>query len=113
MIRITWWEKQVDLLGPGKKKKRKEKNIRKKDAAKGRKVSFNKILSVIRSFQVREFILHVDTGNMQANGMLFPLFYGIGRLLKREVAVNFNDRTDIRIRIRNNAYRMLRAYLKS
>jgi len=113
VIRITWWEKRIDLFAPRKKEKGKEQKRKKVKKVKRRNVSFGKILSIIRSFQVKEFVLSIDTGNMQTNGMLYPVFYGLGRSLKRDITVNFNDRTDVRITIRNNAYRMLCAYIKS
>ncbi len=85
-------------------KKQSEKN----KAKRKRKVSFKKMLQLLKSFEVKQFDLDIDTGDYVANAKIYPVFV----LLNQFVAsfhINFEDRNRLVLDIRNRPYRMLKS----
>lgn len=62
-----------------KKPKSKPKNRIKEntDNAKKNALPFKKILRVIRSFEVKQFLIDIDTGDCITNSKLYPVFQGL------------------------------------
>jgi hypothetical protein len=110
ILHIAGWEKRFDLL---KQASLQSKKLNKKVIKKRRALSFNKIISVIRSFKIEKFVFSVDTGNMPVNGILFPLFFWLGESSKKQISINFYDENVLKLRVENNLARMIRAYIRS
>lgn len=83
----------------------------KKKAKPKRRIKFGKIVRVIRSFQVRRFVLDMDTGDYTANAKMYPVFM----LLNQYVAsfhINFENRNRLLVDVRNRPYRILKSFVK-
>ena len=106
-VKVTWWKKQIDLLSSRKEITRQNHEKRKKK--KRKTFSFRKIKAVFRSFHVKKFMLTLDTGHMQTNGILYPVFAGIRRVTGREVFINFQGINEVEFLAVNNILRMLHA----
>jgi hypothetical protein len=109
-LKIMWWHKIIDLFAPGERKMKPEK---KKTEKAERKISLRKVRAVIKSFKVNKFYLTIDTGSMETNGILYPLFLWMGMRMKKNVTINFVNENELVLEIENNAVRMLRAYIIS
>ncbi|MFI5263114.1 MAG: hypothetical protein ACHQM6_01205 [Candidatus Kapaibacterium sp.] len=105
-LNILGWEKNV-FPGKGTKPKKKGGVTLKRSTLKKMP---RKILSVLRSFQVQNLYLNIDTDDYATNALLYP----IGVLLSRpnrQMSINFLGEVELRLQIQNNLQRMLRAYL--
>jgi len=109
-LKIIWWHKIIDLFAPREKQMKTEK---KKIEKVKRKIPMRKILSVIKSFKVNKFYITLDTGSMETNGILYPLFLWMGMRMKRNVTINFVNENELIVETENNVARMLRAYIIS
>jgi hypothetical protein len=108
-LKVLWWKKKIKAFAPVKRRTKSQTETGKKEM----KMPFQKIWRMIKSFKVREFYLSIDTGNMQANGILYPLFYWLGNELKADFKINFMNENVFIIETENNVARILRAYIKS
>jgi hypothetical protein len=108
-IKLPGWKKNFDLLAlPERKRKgnREEKRKRKKFP-----LSANKIITILGSFRIKKCYVDMDFEDVRLNGILFPVFFWLGRLTGRKIAVNFLGRQDIQLAIENNLARVIWAYL--
>jgi len=69
-----------------------------------------KIISVMKSFQVQQFYLDLDTGNFVLNSWLFPVAQFFDPTHHR-VTLNFIGRNECVITLKNNLLRIVRALL--
>lgn len=93
---------------------RRKSEIRKSNtehkAKRSRKVQVRKIVRLLRSFEVRKFVLDIDTGDYMFNAKMYPVFV----LLNNYVAsfhVNFQDRNLLVIDIRNRPYKIIKSFI--
>lgn len=75
------------------------------------KFNFHRFYSVIRSFNVKKFIVNIDTGDMPLNGQLFPLMFLFSRITGKIFRINFIGKNEVTLIIKNNAFRILKAYI--
>lgn len=75
-----------------------------------RKDPWRTVRRVLRSFHVRQLQWHLDTGDPLWNAWLYPLFH-YGERRGYDVHICFTGRSVLRLHIRNNAFRLLRAAL--
>jgi hypothetical protein len=68
---------------------------------------------VIRSFKVNKLEATFDFGDMQWNGILYPLFCWISCKTGKDVRINFEGKNIIVLQAENNIARMSRAYICS
>ncbi len=76
-----------------------------------RKMKFGKIVRVLKSFEIRQFALDIDTGDYFTNAKMYPVFV----LLNHYVAsfhINFEDRNRLLVDVRNRPYRILKSFVK-
>ncbi len=109
-IKLAFWTKEFDVLAkrPFSKEKPIEKgNIKKKK----KKVQWGMIKAILKSFKVNKFSVYLDFGNMQTNGILYPLFYGISVYTKKNIEINFINKNEIVIEIENSLARISFAYI--
>lgn len=113
LVKVAWWQTEYDLLAPGEKKAVKKKPVRTKPA---KRVSpgkiFKRIWRVIKSFRLNKCRIMIDTGNMCANGILYPWFYLLSRRTGKTILINFWNENEITLEIENNIARMAWAFLK-
>lgn len=67
----------------------------------------------IKSFQLKKFNVNIDTGNVQLNSYLYPVFFLIGFFFDRNISINYNGYNFIRIIIQNNLARLSWAIFSS
>lgn len=109
-IKAAWWRKRIDLLVLIKQKGKPVKKIEKK---KNKNVPFKKIINVIKSFKVTKFYVTICFDDMPLNGILYPLFLGLSLKTKKHFEINFWNENEIVLRIENNLFRIIWAYIKS
>jgi len=66
--------------------------------------------AVLHSFRVRNFYLNIDTGDMALNGRLFPWVYLIRAQTGLRCYINFTGNQTMQCIVKNNLYRVIRAY---
>lgn len=113
-IKICWWIKRFELW-PGKNGAGKEARIDKTPvkAKKKRKMPFRKIKAVLKSFKISKCSVSVDTGDMQLNGVLWPVFYLFKVRSGKDMRINFIGENKIILEVKNNLARMSWAYISS
>lgn len=75
--------------------------------------SLQKVFAVIRSFRVKQCFINIDTGNMQLNGLLYPLLIWLTWRSRKQVQINFTGETEVVVKLQNNLARMAWAWLSS
>lgn len=108
-LKIGGWQKKIVLLEIKEKKK---KPVVKNEKKKQTKISFQKFLTVLKSFRIRKFILTLDSGDMQTNGILYPLFVLVSISSGKNITINFLNENKLILQIENNLARVLWAYIK-
>lgn len=73
----------------------------------------NKIKAVLRSFKLNKCLLSLDTGDMKMNGVMFPVFYLLKYICRKNIGINFVGENLLILEIENNLARMGWAYLNS
>ncbi len=92
-----------------KKKKVVETSPKKFDTQKGMKY-LQKGIALIKTFQVKQFTLHMDTGDYVQNAKLIPVFslmdYYIG-----DFKINFQDKNSLVFHLENKPIRILKVFI--
>ncbi len=110
-LRVPFYTFRINPLALRTKKKKKPKRKRKAETKKKRSfMSFKKVLKLIRSFEMKEFRLELDTGNVIGNAYLFPVFFFLNRQ-KAQLRINYEGSNGLVIWIENRGVRMIRAFL--
>lgn len=109
-FRIFFFTKKISLSGIKRNKKRNEKKPARRKKKKNRFLQFKKITAVIRTFRVKQWEAGIDTSDYVLNAQLYPLNFLPG--LFPHVRINFNGENYFFILINNNAWRMVRAFLR-
>jgi hypothetical protein len=110
--KIAAWGKTIDLLDPGEVKppvkhaKRRKRRTEKRKRA----IPWRKIKAVFQSFRVKKFEFDIDTGDIPANGILYPVVWGLSRWSGRKLSVNFEDRNEMVLMVKNNFARVIWAF---
>ncbi|MGZ3883595.1 MAG: hypothetical protein ACXVP0_04285 [Bacteroidia bacterium] len=72
-----------------------------------------RLMNVLRSFKINTCHITLDTGDMQLNGLLYPLFKWVSWSSGKDLRICFSGHTEIVIEIKNSIARMSRAYLNA
>lgn len=107
-FRIFFFKKKMLLSGI----KRNKRQIEKKPGLKRKNntLSFKKVLRITRTFRIREWKIGIDTGDHALTAQLYPLNFVPS--LFRHVRINFTGENYLFIKMDNNAWRILYAYLR-
>lgn len=115
-IKIAWWHKKYNLLtalknlptdNPKPLPESTEEN-------KGmRTIPWRKLITIIRSFKVEKFSWHLDTGDFALNGELYGLFACYKYTFGHDVTINFAGDNYLALTVKNSAWRVLKALLKT
>ena len=92
---------------PIKKYSGQKEKTRKHKPRKKRRVNFTKVLRVLKSFQVKRFLLDIDTGDYLINAKLFPVFVLLDQFLA-PFHINYQNRNILIMDLRNRPYRILK-----
>ena len=105
-LKITAWKKQIAFT---KASVGSEVNKKKKQS----KASIQKMYAVLKSFRVRKFFLSVDTGDVQVNGILYPIFVLMSAKTGKNMTINFLNENRLVLQMENNVIRVLWSYINS
>jgi hypothetical protein len=105
-IKIGWFTKQIDLLEPRTIEPVERKNSH-------RKISWKKMKAVLASFKINKCTISVDTGDVELNGILYPVLYGLSVYTGKNIRINFLDENFVILEIKNSVARMSWAYLRA
>lgn len=116
-MKIAGWKKERDFNamsnGANKKAITRKEERKKESGRKRKKISWKKIRSVLSSFKVNKCIISIDSGDVQLNGQLFPVFYLLSAYSKKDIRINFIEENIIVLEIKNSLARMSWAYISS
>ena len=94
-------------------KKRAAKKKKKKRETEKKKIKWSQIKSIfriVRSFEVKQFSLDIDTGHCITNAKLYPVFafldFWVGNY-----RVNFIGRNSIVLHLQNRPYRIIKSFI--
>ena len=74
-------------------------------------ISLQTVKALINTFRINKCRILIDFGDNQVNGILYPLFYWMGRTAKQRIAINFQNRNEVIIEITNNLYRIISTFI--
>jgi hypothetical protein len=109
-IKIVGITKRIELFGTKKAVDKIEKIKKKTKAKKKFNISFKKIKAVLATFMIKKCDISIDTGDMTLNGILFPAFYLLSFYSGKNISINFEEKNEINLLIKNNFARMAWAY---
>ena len=109
-FRVLFFRKKLRLSEIHGKKSRDRKQKPKKQGKKASRLSMQKAIRVVKTFKVRDWQLAIDTGDYTTNAKLypanfFPYFF-------RHIEVNFLSENYFYIKVENNAWRILYAFIR-
>ncbi len=116
VFNVPFYRKEIHPFRySGNKKKVEKPDVEKSPKAIKRKkksrMTFDRFLSLIRSFRVRKFYCTLDSGDFVRNAMLVPVFQVFSRY-RNNLTVNFTGDFQLQLYASNNLWRLGRAYLK-
>ena len=113
-LKLAGFTKQMDRLSTEVSPTRKHVfPVKKKHRKRTPAIQWSKVKSVIASFRIKKCRIRFDSGDVQLNGMLFPLAYWISSYSGKDVRVNFTGENEIILEMKNSLARMSWAYISS
>ncbi|HOY17150.1 MAG TPA: hypothetical protein PLC89_07655 [Haliscomenobacter sp.] len=112
-IGFSFWRKKVSLLKLLAKPAKKEQDSTSKPKKKrqDRKPwSFQRLLHIIQTFQVRQFRLDLDTDDFVTNAYLYPVFRALSTPT-RALTINFQGRSQCAFEVKNRMINVLIALI--
>lgn len=105
-VKLPFYSFEIDPIKSWPKKKKKKRKRSRSSA-----VPVSRILSVLRSFDVKEFRLDLDTSDVIWNAYLFPVFFFLNSR-GIQSRINYNGQNQLVIHIENRLSNMAWAFLK-
>jgi hypothetical protein len=110
-MKLFFWTRKINF-SEAKTSEYKESKPKDNYPTKKNVLDWSKMKNVLKSFKLNSFDISVDTGNMQLNGILYPLVYFISIHYKKQIAINFSGQNYMILEIENNLARIICAYIK-
>lgn len=110
-IKIPFKQLRIDILKRSEKDKRSPKRNDTTTKGSERSLSLRRVRRVISSFELRYFLLDVDTDNYKLNGQLFPAFWWLSKN-GLNCNINFTGNNRLAFELRNNLLRAGFAWFK-
>jgi len=107
-LQIAGWHKVIDLLA---RKEGRVKKVERSEKKKVKSISISKVRALMASFKLSKCYISLDTGDMALNGILYPWFLWISNLTRKNIQINFYNKNEVELEIKNNFFRVLRAYI--
>lgn len=76
-------------------------------------IPWKKMKRVLNSFTIKKCRIRFDSGDVQMNGLLYPLFYWIRSYSGKDVRINFTGENEVILEIKNSLARMSWTYISS
>ena len=74
-------------------------------------ISFKKILSVLKSFKIRQFRAEIDTGDCIFNSKLYPTFTLLNFYKGTQLSANFEGKNSVLLSLENRLIRIIKAII--
>ncbi|MCB9267459.1 MAG: hypothetical protein H6558_20745 [Lewinellaceae bacterium] len=111
-LRVAFWKKDFyPLHFSARKSEKKEEPAPAEKKKRKRHFPFRRLIRVLKSFNIKDFRLEIDTDDFVWNAYLWPVVHNIAPL-RRHITVNFQGRNECRILIQNRIWRMAWAWLR-
>ena len=107
-LRIGRWHTHYNLLEQLLQKNKTQIHTKQNKQS---RLSFHKLRSLLKTFTITKFKLHVDLSNNEWNGLLFTLCLWVAHRYQLDVGVNFKQENVFQIQLKNNMAQLLWAYL--
>ena len=111
-VKILGLKKNINIFETKEQKVRKTKSSRSK-VKKNSTIAWKRIRSVLKSFVVKKCFITFDTGDAALNGILYPAVYLASFYSGKNITVNFEERNEVILTIKNSFARMVWAYIKN
>jgi hypothetical protein len=109
--KVAWWKRDFPLFHPTAKPVQKPE---KKDHKSSKKnVPIKRLIHVLKSFRVTTCYINTDLGDMQLNGILYPVFCWLSWYSGKPISINFTGRNEMMLELQNSMARMSWAWLSS
>ncbi len=109
-IRMLGWQKNISLLdlrGSSKKKElQKEKKARNRSWKRPDWLTFQLIVRLLKTFQIQQLRLDLDTRDYLQNAYWYPVFWGLSRG-NRQFRINFQGKSELVLVITNHPWRLV------
>lgn len=112
-IKILGWKKHVTMFTQQAQKATYQKQKNKNKKTSFPEISLKKIKRILGSFKINQCRISIDTGDVQFNAFLFPIFYLLQLKTNKFIQINFIDNIEIQLEIENSLARMSWAYIRS
>ncbi len=114
-LKLLFWQKEWPLqaLVGGWSKRTEHPSDTEKPARKTKKdraPRFN-VRALLRTFQLKQLRLHLDTDDFVLNSYLYPIFYFLSSK-NRELKINYDGEAFLQMVVENRLYRILWALLR-
>jgi hypothetical protein len=76
-------------------------------------ISFKKIWSLIKSFEVKQFRAEIDSGDCVFNSKLYPVFTLLNFYKGTHLSVNFQNRNNVLLFLENRPIRIIRSFINN
>jgi len=116
-LNIIGIRKNIDLFAVVsnsiEKSAKKSHDVNLKTTAKKTGISWGKIKAIFLSFKIKKCNVTFDTGDAALNGILFPIFYFASFYSGKNISINFEERNEINLVIKNSFARIVWAYIRN
>lgn len=89
----------------------KVKEVKSSKKSYAKSLSFKKLWRILKSFEVKQFYLEIDTGDCIKNAKLYPVCACCNYYFGSRMYVNFQGRNRLVLSIQNRPIRLLKAYM--
>jgi hypothetical protein len=111
-LKIFFFKKKIDLLEHNQlnSKNKKSDRIIKNTSP---KIRLEKIKAIVKSFKINNCYIDINFADAAINGILYPVFYGIQLVTKKNITINFIGKQEVKLEIENNFARIIWAYINN
>ena len=110
-IQVFFWKKELLPFSTKRKKKKSPTKNKEKRKRKGfLRFSWEKLIKIIGSWNLKVCKINIDTHDVIRNSYLVPIFYFLQNK-KRSLNINYQGLNQLDIEMENTVGRMLKAYI--
>lgn len=110
-LRVLGFDHYVYPLRPKLKSKTKSKALKASKKSHAKLLSFKKIGRILKSFEVNQFYMDIDTGDCLKNAKLYPVCACCNFYFGSQMFINFQGSNRLLLSIRNRPIRLIKAYM--
>ena len=111
-LKVFFWEKDLFPLRRQPEPVSQQKIAKKKKKKSSLSPAWRKkVWKLLKSFEVKQFQLDLDTDNYIYNSYLWPVCYFLSNHKNRQLSINYDGRVKVLVLIENRLYRMIKAMI--